>query len=542
MKMTTRRASASSGRPPDVDVRLSPRASRSLEKFGPGLTQGTFREVGDFLRRHRASPGTVAGGYDRAIHLSPDVVLEFEVGRSQRVLAHWASPRLTIVDVGPHEVVPNYDRRWLARDLASARRLEGLSDKPEVVLRFFGNTPDEERSEFGNELQPEWVYFLASPQANVATAISKAHKRASADKPSVFLVVGGPGTGKTSILVKSMLVLRSAGGAPGIVVTDPVASQIAAGCGLSIGPWRVPNVDGNLDPAGFDVLLYDDPPMLDDVENAILAGLGTARVIVVGFDPSQLVEDVSDERFEQLVESAEAKVYELKACYRQKEALGRAAKRVMDRVAESTPFLAEQKIDIFRADHQFVYRVSNDVYFPNPHGYERTYRAATPADLKREASRIRKSPLWEHTTPVLLAVDSTCDVDWPWPELLRGIPYQEVDFDPESRWSALASIKGVEFQHAILVIGAGLFMHLETGFGGSGQSLYHARRMLRIPFTRAKDSLVTLVIRTPEEPRTKSKGRTGPRQSSRIVAASELAAALAADPRFHPSAAGRKRS
>jgi superfamily I DNA/RNA helicase len=60
--------------------------------------------------------------------------------------------------------------------------------------------------------------------------------------------------------------------------------------------------------------------------------------------------------------------------------------------------------------------------------------------------------------------------------------------------SQLTEIKGLEFQHAFLFIGQALFRDLQEGFSGSGQATYHRRRLLRIPFSRAKDSLVTFVM------------------------------------------------
>jgi hypothetical protein len=58
-------------------------------------------------------------------------------------------------------------------------------------------------------------------------------------------------------------------------------------------------------------------------------------------------------------------------------------------------------------------------------------------------------------------------------------------------------MKGLEYQHVLLVINRSLFEELESGFEGSGRTIYHARRMLRIPFSRAKDSLVTFVVESP---------------------------------------------
>ena len=82
---------------------------------------------------------------------------------------------------------------------------------------------------------------------------------------------------------------------------------------------------------------------------------------------------------------------------------------------------------------------------------------------------------------------------WEWRVVLRGLTYEFVEFRPELAIYQVASIKGMEYQHVLLVIGEDLFEQLESGFEGSGQGEYHNRRMMRIPFTRAKDSLVTIV-------------------------------------------------
>jgi len=58
----------------------------------------------------------------------------------------------------------------------------------------------------------------------------------------------------------------------------------------------------------------------------------------------------------------------------------------------------------------------------------------------------------------------------------------------------IRSIKGLEFQHVFLFLKRDLYEQVEYGFKGSGQRVYNQRRLLRIPFSRAKDSLVTFVL------------------------------------------------
>ena len=61
-------------------------------------------------------------------------------------------------------------------------------------------------------------------------------------------------------------------------------------------------------------------------------------------------------------------------------------------------------------------------------------------------------------------------------------------------YGRLQEVKGIEFQHSFFVISLRLFVELNVGFRGSGQKLFHQRRLLRIPFSRAKDSIVTFCV------------------------------------------------
>jgi hypothetical protein len=84
-----------------------------------------------------------------------------------------------------------------------------------------------------------------------------------------------------------------------------------------------------------------------------------------------------------------------------------------------------------------------------------------------------------------------------WSKLLSGIRYTQVGWGGQE-CGDLTKVKGLEFQHAFLVLGSAVHDELENGFKGSGTARYQRRRLLRIPFSRPKDSLVTFV--TPSSP------------------------------------------
>lgn len=57
------------------------------------------------------------------------------------------------------------------------------------------------------------------------------------------------------------------------------------------------------------------------------------------------------------------------------------------------------------------------------------------------------------------------------------------------------SIKGLDFQHVLLVMGEANYREASAGFQGVGRRVYENRKLLRIPFTRARDSMTVLVLK-----------------------------------------------
>ena len=242
------------------------------------------------------------------------------------------------------------------------------------------------------------------------------------------------------------------------------------------------------------MVLFDDPDNDGEILSAFEKAKGRFRAVVVAFDPCQLGQDFDDEEYASLVEVLEARPYHLTACYRQKEVVGLAAKRVMDTVAESTPFLAEEKIAAFRGGHDRVYSLANTMSYPNRYGHEETYIDATVNDFRKEVRRIKRRPLWQHSAPMLLVVEKgLASESWNWAEELKDIPFVKLEIQ-SGGYGRLQEVKGIEFQHSFFVISSKLFKEVSEGFEGSGQKLFHQRRLLRIPFSRAKDSIVTFVL------------------------------------------------
>jgi superfamily I DNA/RNA helicase len=176
--------------------------------------------------------------------------------------------------------------------------------------------------------------------------------------------------------------------------------------------------------------------------------------------------------------------------------VGENTKHVIDVIARSTPFSADQRIADYTAGHQRLTSQANYLRFVNPAGYLNYYANATVNDIHHEVRRIIQHEwlMWQHT-PGLLVVEGL-DEGYQLSDASREAlqPLAKRDY---IRWVTLdeiKDIKGLEFQHVFIFVGLKLFKELQAGFSGTGRRIYDQRRLLRIPFSRAKDSLVTFAL------------------------------------------------
>jgi hypothetical protein len=217
---------------------------------------------------------------------------------------------------------------------------------------------------------------------------------------------------------------------------------------------------------------------------------GPLRAVVVAFDPLQLSESLSDADYSGMVEAHEAKEWRLRDCYRQKEVVGRHALQIATRVAESSPYLDESKQRRHAKAHRKLTNRANFLTFRNPSGHAVTYPHGTLRDWREHVRWIaRQAPLWTHWAPVLVIIEDGVELPPRWVQELDGadVTYELI------RLRDLQTVKGLEYQHVVLVLSHERHADLERGFSGSGRRLYNDYRLLRIPFTRAKDSVAVFV-------------------------------------------------
>lgn len=472
-------------------------SKRFLKSYNRGIVlQGAIEHtVHDFVARYRADPVTAVLHYNRAQRLKKKcgvAVLEMDVTGGPRMLGHWEPPCLTLVDVGKHEIMDAID----CRDVSSALRSREQAPSqfwPSTPTKFFTRKSAKSWAQYANEWDKSWLYFLDEQQDQVATAIymQSLECLTTTNQYQIHHILGGPGTGKTSILLNLLKRFNDDGIDAKLILPDSVKEYVKSASPINVKPYEVDVSDQS----PCDILLVDDPESLDAlIELGDLGPHGLTTVLVFAFDPLQLDGTLADSDYAKLVRQHDIELHTLETCYRQKENVGIQAKHVFDTVARSTPFYRDDKKQSFTEAHAQLTKLSNEITFPNPDGDVELHENATQADLLKELKSIKEQPggLWKHWPPLLVAViDKQLDglpPTWRDSLLRTGVPYRYVAHDE------ILTVKGVEFQHAFIVMGKQLYDQINLGFEGSGRRVYEALRLLRIPYSRAKDRLVVFVL------------------------------------------------
>lgn len=476
-----------------MKLHITKRFQRAYESASLGLKNLTEGAIHDLIRRYRSNPVTVLHTYDRLVHLD-DRVLEIDLSSSHRLLADYGQNRLILLHMGGHEIVDRYSKHMYSYDRYNY--VEAPQQFWPERSDFFQRNPDETVPiYYDDETSQKWLYFLAPQQEMVDQKLrSRIWKVVDQNKtvPSYF-ILGGPGTGKTCLLLNLLHFFHDISETR-IIISEQLADYIDQSTNASTSQYRVSIFD-NLE--NLDLLLIDDPSSTWEIEKVLqLHRSGVVRSVVIAFDPLQLNEALADKTHDQILQEYDVHAYALNTCYRQKENVGKTTKHVIDIVASSSPYSADYKIENHREQHQKLTALANEIIFVNPAGYVQYYVEATVANIQSEVNRILKEEwlLWRHY-PGLLVVEGLAD-GYTLSDASRAalLPLQQRNY---IRWISLGEIeqvKGLEFQHVFIFIDLKLYKEIQYGFSGTGKRVYQNRRLLRIPFSRAKDSLVTFAL------------------------------------------------
>lgn len=475
-----------------MDILSSDRFLKAYKKSSFSLQNLAEGAIHDFVLRYRSDPKTVSHYYDRISGIRKSV-LEIDLSGACRLIASYSKDQLILLDMGSHEVVDRYSNGKLRHDLNS---ITNAPDKfwPESCSPFFVRSPDRAIPfHYQDEISPDWLYFLEAEQEMILEEIFLETINEVDDHVTPpFFVIGGPGTGKSCILLGLLKNMADEGISVAIHISSELVDYAEQSTGANISQFCMPisRVSSSL---GLDVLLVDDPASRDEITQALNLYIdNVVRVVVIAFDPLQLEHSLSDDEFLGLERNYEIRTFHLYDCYRQKENVGKATKHIADVIANSTPFLREYKIKKYREEREWLTSMANDLNFLNPHGYTQYYEQATKKDFQAEVDRILEMDwlMWKHW-PGLLVINGV-DIPKSWYGVLA--PLLAENYVHFVSISDLNDVKGLEYQNVFIVLGTEQFDEVQQGFKGSTRRGYDQRRLLRIPFSRSKDSLVTFAI------------------------------------------------
>ena len=488
-----------------VTVKWTPRFIEHFRRYN-GINEFVIKKTAELVKKANSNPINWHYDLEKLRDSSLDGVLayRFKITSGDRLILVINGSDLILADIGSHDVMVEYSKiskNLRDKDLASARKIDGFFKKHleialsgsgypteariEIPSDFLGESlhGDDSRWLYEAELSSEWVNFLDEEQARISETLFNKLVIPS-DEMSVEFIMGGPGTGKTVVLLNLATNLHQAGRAVSFEASPNVIKYLSS--------------DGNNVPGanfGFGqgvVALIDDPisskALADSLRKAKSAG---CRAIVIGFDPLQWHERKMEANFRKIIENVKYQFYPLWTCYRQTSGVGRKTLELTEKIYHaSSRFLDSVKQIAEREELQPYIDLSLGMNFVDESGryvvHEKNIDEKYLEEIQRFKARIDR---WKHTSPIAFVYDD--EIPQKFIKTLKreasGLNRTEI---PLSRYK---DIRGVEFQELFLFICKDFWFDLNNGKLGVGAQEWEKLVCLHTILSRPKDSLVLFV-------------------------------------------------
>jgi hypothetical protein len=452
--------------------------NREYEKLSARLQGQVETEVISFSNNWKKNPKTFTQQYDRHASFN-NKILELKPTQADRLFAHWEPDKLTLLRVGGHDTTKKLTNSNLDKLLSTAKpartTLQGKS-----ISNFFKRGASTYKS-FSDENLDSWSYSLGKEQTTLVEDLTfSIWEAVQKEKLVNHVVLGGPGTGKTIVLLNLLKHFQDIELSVKVKISSSLQKQLSRSLPIDWVKFEVTDESA-------DILLIDDPADFDFFEEE---DREQHTVVIAFLDPLQMQCAPTDENLREI----NATQHILTECYRQKNEVGQAALESINQIAQSSPYFIYEKQVLYKQAYKKVTQISNDLTFVNPGGYTNSHEDADISSLKEEITRLKiapKSRALEWLLVAFLDIKSSKAPLWLKNELnVLQNKYKITLVDP----TELDNVKGLEFQHAFCFMTTKLFEELNEGFSGSSVRIYEERRRLRIPITRAKDSVVLFAL------------------------------------------------
>lgn len=488
-----------------LELNWTPRFEQKLNRYN-GIQDFVANKTGELIRKYKADPVNWTYDLEKLKDKSFGLVKAYRIPITSRdrLVFVVEDKQLILVDIGDHDVMDEYSRMpKVAResDISKAKEPESWFSK--AVLQSMSSSKgrkiskeldlsdvlNEEyvssdlRWKYDEELDETWIQFLDDPQAEIVEDILK--NLATNDEDfSVYFVMGGPGTGKTVVLLNLLFRLTDLGRSVSLEVNDQVAKYLGRGnrpphgINLGFGP-------------GVTVLL-DDPTSIDELSDALRrAKASKCRALIVGFDPLQWHERKMEEKFSKICENTRYQLFGLWVCYRQSFGVAKKTLELTSRIyGESSRFLDLAKIKSEKEEMQQYLDLTLGMEFVDESGRSRVILNDLEAELSSEVQRLKsRIDLWKHTHSICIVYEDEIAKEWRQivKNVFKGLNKLEITL------ARYRDIRGVEFQEVYLFVSQSFWNKLNIGQQGLNSKNWEKLTSLHTVLSRPKDSLIILV-------------------------------------------------
>jgi len=494
-----------------MKVYWTPRFKSQLDRY-TGVQEMVISRTAELIRKAESNPASWHRYEEKLKDDSFGSVQAYKtaVTSGDRLVFVVEKDQLILVDIGKHEIMDDYARMsksardkdirssyevdsWFASKLSkklleksSTRNKENISKQRVNISEIMSEEiqGDDFRYAFDEELNEKWVLFLDEQQSKVANEIYK-DLEIPEEKIKIHYILGGPGTGKTNVLLNIAIRLENADKAVSFQLSQGVLKY------LNSGSTKVPGA--NLGPGPGVVLLVDDPADLQSMTGIIRqAKSSKCKAVIIALDPLQWHEKEMPETFEKIWSNYENITHKLDVCYRQSAGVAKKQLKLFTSLlGKNSRFLVEERQKQERMNLAPYLNLSLDMTFVDEAGRYKVYLSETQNNFIKEIERFRKREyIWKHTNPIVFIYHD----DLPKEVKNYAKQYSQGLNRIEFNYSDYKKTRGIEYQELFLFLDFEFWNRINDGQQGLKTSDWQQIACLHTLFSRPKDGLVIFVI------------------------------------------------
>lgn len=433
----------------------------------------------DMAKRFCDRPSSLGEQFDRVHQLGTNIY-ELDLTGGDRAVVEATDGRLVMLTFGNHDLIA---KRRLKVSAVNRLREESVVALDRCIKELVFSCSNKRAFEsLIDAYDDRWAYTLDIEQQAIAEKILDSQLKAAQNGGThVAVVTGGPGTGKTALLAQMGLLFGWDPEHVGLVAPPQVVDFLTAsggtgpdGCAMALST-----------PTKRSAWLIDDPPRWSVVEQAIsYARYLHVPLVLIATDLAQ-VRDVLSDRDLKVFFGGEINHYNLTRCYRQTEKVGAVSMRFLRSISERFKKHINADADRrWRREHQLSVETANELRFVQPGGFGEVRECRDTEEILEELLECLGGSIWTRWSPLGFVVD----------DQLTGLEQLESAASAcGARWYLLSEaeeLRGIEFQHLFVLVSRRLLNQLlVTGRSGLSTADYIVARNMRIPFSRATDSI-----------------------------------------------------